>query len=152
VDRGEPGERRDEAPEDKETVMTDHSNVELVRRGYAAFQSGDLDTFGQLLADDVVWSVPGTSKLAGDHKGKDAIFALFALCGELSGGTMQLTGPETVDARGDDKVVSTHRVTAERGGKKLDVLETETFTIANGKIARVDEAVSDQQASDEFWS
>jgi len=46
-----------------------------------------------------------------------------------------------------------HRLTAERDGRgKLDIRETETWTIEDGKVARVDEAASDLAASDSFWS
>ena len=37
--------------------MADHPNLELMRRGYAAYTSGDLETIDRLFADDVVWHV-----------------------------------------------------------------------------------------------
>jgi ketosteroid isomerase-like protein len=100
---------------------------------------------------DIVWKTPGNSQIAGERKGHEEIFALFALCHELSGGTMEIV-PQTIEAKGDGTVVSTHRLTAERDGKKLDVVETETMTLADGKLTRVDEAVSDQAANDAFWA
>jgi ketosteroid isomerase-like protein len=54
---------------------------------------------------------------------------------------------------GDETVVSTHRGTAERGGQKLDVTETLTFTIKGGKITKLVSSFSaeDDKAEDAFW-
>jgi hypothetical protein len=131
--------------------MAEHPNETIVRRVYDAFNAGDMESLAQLFAPDIVWSVPGTSRLSGDHKGQEAVFALFGLCGELTGGNLQVI-PETITAVGDGKVVSTHRVLAQRGDTKLDVVETEHLTIENGKLTRADESVADQAVSDAFWA
>jgi ketosteroid isomerase-like protein len=52
-------------------------NIELTRKGYAAFNSGDIEVVMNLLADDVVWHVFGSGPLAGDHTGKQAVMELF---------------------------------------------------------------------------
>jgi uncharacterized protein len=57
--------------------MTEHANAELFRRGYAAFQAGDLDTVRSLLADDVIWHNPGSNHLSGEYRGADAAMGLF---------------------------------------------------------------------------
>ena len=60
---------------------------------------------------------------------------------------------EDLEVQADGTVVTVHRVIAERDGRgKLDIRETETWTIEDGKVARVDEAASDLAASDSFWS
>ena len=53
--------------------MTEHSNVELTRRGYEAFAKGDLATLTELLADDVVWHVQGVGPLNGNYHGRDEV-------------------------------------------------------------------------------
>jgi ketosteroid isomerase-like protein len=55
-----------------------HPNEDLVRRGYDAFSRGEMDTFRELLHPDIVWHAPGRSRLAGDHKGVDAVIGYFA--------------------------------------------------------------------------
>jgi hypothetical protein len=55
--------------------MADHPNVELLRRGYAAYNTGDMATINELFADDIEWHVPGRSELAGDYHGKDEVFS-----------------------------------------------------------------------------
>src|SRR5947208_13186505 len=104
--------------------MAEHPNETLVRRMYSAFAAGDGETMAQILAPDVVWNVPGKSRMAGSHKGQEDVFKLFALCGELSEGTMNVAA-DTTEVVGENTVVSTHRVTAHRqDGAALDTRET----------------------------
>jgi ketosteroid isomerase-like protein len=39
--------------------MGSGDNADLVRRGYAAFSTGDMATLSELFASDAVWHVPG---------------------------------------------------------------------------------------------
>ncbi|HEY1003441.1 MAG TPA: nuclear transport factor 2 family protein [Streptosporangiaceae bacterium] len=41
--------------------MGSEDNANLVRRGYAAFSTGDMATLTELIADDAVWHVPARS-------------------------------------------------------------------------------------------
>lgn len=135
----------------QEETMSDNQNEALVRRGYEAFAAGDTETLVEVFAPDIVWSVPGRSQIAGEHKGLEAVLGLFGKVAELSNGTLHLE-LQSVTARGDDQVEAIHRVLAERGDQKLDITETEEMTIENGRISRVNETPSDQHASDAFWS
>jgi len=49
-------------------------NSELVRRGYAAFNSGDMDTLTQIMDESCTWHTPGKSPFAGDYEGREATF------------------------------------------------------------------------------
>ncbi len=131
--------------------MSDNQNEALVRRGYQAYLAGDLATLAEVFAPDIVWSVPGSGQLAGEHKGVEAVLGLFGRSAELSNDTARVE-LQSVTAQGDDQVVATHRVLAERGDQKLDIIETEVMTIENGRISRVTETSSDQSATDTFWS
>jgi ketosteroid isomerase-like protein len=128
-----------------------HANEDLVRKGYAAFSAGDLDALGALMTPDVVHSVPGDSLIAGEHKGKDEVFALYGKLFELSNGTMAVD-LQDVTVKDDTTVVARHRGTATRGDATLDVMATLEFTVEDGKIARLDETFDDQAAEDAFWS
>jgi uncharacterized protein len=128
------------------------ANETLVRRMYGAFAAGDGDAMAEILAPDVVWNVPGNSRTSGSHKGQEDVFKLFALCGEISEGTMAVE-LESIKAVGDNTVVSTHHLTGYRSdGLRLDTHETETWTIENDRISRVDESVEDQAAADAFFA
>jgi uncharacterized protein len=130
-----------------------HPNEDLVRRGYEAFGKGDMDTLATLMTDDVAHTIPGNNPIAGEHKGRDAVFAMYGQIGELSGGTYR-ADVESVEAKGDNTVVSTHHGTGERAGKTLDVRETLTFTIESGKITKIESSFTpdDEAAEDAFWS
>ena len=125
------------------------SNEDVVKKGYEAFTSGDMDSLKKMFTDDFVHHVPGSSQIAGDHNGPDGAIALYGKLFELSGGTLNVDA-KSFKADGDTVAV-TQQTTAERGGKKLDQSEVLTFKVKDGKMARLDEAPSDQSAYDDFW-
>jgi len=127
------------------------ANEDLVREGYAAFSAGDMDKLGALYTDDFVHSVGGNSQLTGDYKGIPAAMGYYGKLFELSGGTFNVD-LKSVTEQGDNKVVTVHTNKAERDAKKLDDDTTLNFTVKGDKIARIDEAPSDQAAYDDFWS
>jgi ketosteroid isomerase-like protein len=128
-----------------------HQNEDIVRQGYKAFGEGDMDTLRTLFAPDVVHVAVGNNPLSGEYKGVDDVFGYYGQLFEVSGGTFQAE-LKNAKAEGDDKVVATHRNKGQRGGKTLDQDETLTFTLAGGKITRLEENHSDPAAYDEFWS
>lgn len=130
-----------------------NDNEGLVRKGYEAFGRGDMDTLAQLMADDVVHTFPGTNQVSGEHKGRDAAFAMYGKLFELSGGTFR-ADLRSATAKGDDTVVAKHGHVAERDGKTIDVEETLTFTIEDGQMTRLESSFQggDQAAVDDFWA
>ena len=69
--------------------MAEPSSVENLRRGYKAFADNDVATLSEIIPEDAVWHVPGRSQLAGDYRGRDAIFGYFMKLSELTGGTFK---------------------------------------------------------------
>ena len=128
-----------------------HPNEELVRQGYKAFGEGDLETLASLFAPDAVHVATGNNPLSGEYKGVEEILGYYGQLFERSGGTFS-ADLKSVSVEGDDTVVATHHDSGQRDGKTLDQDETLTFTIANGKFARLVEDHSDQAAYDDFWS
>ena len=59
------------------TIPTASEDAAIVRRGYEAFNTADIPALMELLDDGVSWHTPGRSSLAGDHEGRDAVFAQF---------------------------------------------------------------------------
>jgi ketosteroid isomerase-like protein len=68
--------------------MAEHPNVEIMRRGYAAFLAGDMETVSALFDDGITWHVGGNNPLSGDFVGKQDVFAFFARLGELTKGSL----------------------------------------------------------------
>ena len=66
-----------------------HPNEETARRGYTAFQAGDMATLDEIMSDDVVWNTAGNNRFSGAYVGKEATFGLFAELMQASGGTFK---------------------------------------------------------------
>ena len=130
--------------------MADHPNVELLRRGYVAYGAGDLDTINELFHDDVVWHVAGRGAIAGEYKGKEQVFGLFAKIAELSDGTATI---DVHDLLADDEHgVALVRESATRGGRSHEGNASHVFHIRDGKVTEFWDAQVDQYANDEFWA
>ena len=126
-------------------------NLAIVRRGYEAFNKGDLETLTELFDEDAAWHLPGRSSLAGDHEGRDAAFAYFARLGQESGGTFQAE-VQALIADDADRVVGIQRSTAERDGKRLAVGDCIVFQLKDGRVIDGRDHIDDLYAWDEFWS
>ena len=130
--------------------MPDHPNLELLRRGYAAYTSGDLATIDQLLAEDAVWHVAGRSPLAGDYTGKEQIFGFFGTLQELSGGTATIDVHDLL--AGDEHGVALVTESATRNGQEYEGRAMHVLHLRDGKITEFWDAQVDQYSADEFWS
>src|SRR6059058_3380382 len=73
-------------PYAEEWQMSEHPNVELIRRGFAAFNEGDLATLRQIIAKDAVQHMPGHNRLSGEHKGVDDILTMYGQMAQLTAG------------------------------------------------------------------
>ena len=127
-----------------------HPNEELLRKGYAAFDTYDLDTIRALFADDIVWHVGGRSQLAGTLKGKDEVFGWFAKLLTLSEGTFKINVHDII--ANDNHAVVLSNDTAQRGDKHLDVQAVAIFHIENNQVKEAWFFNSDVYAYDEFFA
>ncbi len=130
--------------------MADHPNATLLRNGYEAFGKGDMATITELFSEDVVWHLPGNNQLSGVHRGRDAVFAIFAKTGQLSGGTFKIELHDVL--ANDEHAVALTRATASREGKTYDSLDTDVCHLSGGKVTEFWSFAEDQRATDEFWS
>ena len=131
--------------------MAAKEDAELVRRGYEAFNAGDMDTLTELFDENASWHTPGRSSIAGDHEGRDAAFTQFGRYGGDTGGTFKAE-LRYVLADDDGHVVGVHHNSAERNGKQLDVDCALVFEIKDGRVVDGREYFYDLNAWDEFWS
>jgi ketosteroid isomerase-like protein len=126
-------------------------NIATVRRGYAAFNTGDMATLGQVFDANATWVTPGRSARAGDRKGRDAIFEHFGKLGSETNGSFRATLQQIAQTE-DGSVIAVHRNTAERNGKKLDVVCSLVFQLKDGRITGGRESFDDLYAWDAFWA
>jgi uncharacterized protein len=131
--------------------MAAHPNVDLIRRGFDAFNAGDMAALAELLDENASQHMAGSNQVfSGDHFGRDNIFAMYGRFGEESGGTFR--APLEHVWANDDTAVALYRATAERGGKQLDVRNALLFSISNGKVTKLVDIPEDVDAQDAFWS
>jgi uncharacterized protein len=108
-----------------------HPNEDLLRRGYEAFSTGDLDTVFSLFASDMVWHNGGSNQLSGDFRGHEAIMGMFGKLIEVTGGTLRLDIHDVLvnDTHGA-VLVTAH---SERDGEPMAVREVNIWHLADGK-------------------
>ncbi len=126
-------------------------NVDVMRRAYAAFNAGDIETITPLFDESCVWHLPGRSSMAKDYEGRDATLAYFGQIAQETGGTFQAELQHLL-ADDDDRVIGIQRSTGERDGKRLDVGNCIVFQLKDGRIIDGREHFNDLYAWDEFWS
>jgi uncharacterized protein len=129
--------------------MTEHANAELMRRGFAAFGAGDLDTVRSMLASDVVWHNPGNNHLSGDYTGVEATIGLFLKLFEESGGTLKLEVHDVV--ANDDHGVALVTASASKGGASITTHAVQVAHIRDGKVTESWFFNADQAGADALW-
>lgn len=130
--------------------MSDHPNVEIARRGYAAFGTGDMATLAELIAEDAVWHLGGRNSLTGDYEGREAIFGLFARLAQESEGTMRIDLHDVV--ANDDHVVVLTSVSAGGSRGSLASNTCDTSHMRDGQITEFWSFAEDPYGWDEYWA
>ena len=127
-----------------------HPNAQLVARGYEAVARGDLDALAEVLADDIVWHVPGRGLISGDYRGKDGVLGFFAKAQQLSNGTMRVELHDIASTDDHTFVMQVNR--AERNGETLTARLVAVFDVRGGKAAEAWFFTDSQYDNDAFWS
>lgn len=131
--------------------MAEHPNLALMKKGYDAFTSGDLEALKDLFAPDIVWHVPGNNPLAGDYKGQDEVFGFFMKLAQETQGTFKLEIHDML--ANDTHGVALVRASGERNGARLEQPNVHVFhTSSDGKLTEFWGMTEDQTAADAFWN
>lgn len=128
--------------------MAEHPNVARIREGYEAFGKGDLAALNDLFADDVVWHVTGRNQLAGDYRGKEAVFGFLARLMELTEGS--LSNDLHAVLADDEHGVALLFTTGHRGEVTMDTPATHVFHFRDGRVTEFWGMAIDQYAFDEL--
>lgn len=128
-------------------------NIELVKKGYDAFLTGDKDTLLKLLAEDIEWKVPHVEAIPfmRSRKGSEEVLKFFAEIAEYE----QVGKFETYNfyADGDTVVIK-----GAYGGTVLSTgitYETEWvhfFTFKNGSVQKFEEVANTHVIQNAFHS
>ena len=134
-----------------EIAEPDDEYMTLVRRGYQAFNTGDMATLRDLLSPDVAQHVPGSSLISGEYKGIDAVLGYYGKLAELSGGTFRA---DLIDVFGDGKghVTALHQITATRAGVTRVSRGTILFTFIGHRATDLVQMHSDLPGDDAFFA
>lgn len=132
---------------DLSITTTEHPNAVRMREAFAAFARGDLDAVLADMTDDCTWTNAGSSAIAGDHTGKEAIAKMFVELFTITDGTFSTT-PLTILAD-DARAVAVYDATATVAGRT----ETLRWVLvdeldADGKVSSAHCACYDQAAAD----
>jgi ketosteroid isomerase-like protein len=134
-----------------EETMSEHANVIVVQRAYAAFGAGDLESLLALLDENVTWVTPGPAEMptAGRRRGRHEVGQFFHAL--LSAFDIERFAPKTFIAQ-DDRVIvlgeETSRVKAT--GKAVEVRWAHAFTVTNGTIVAFEEYLDTADAVSEL--
>jgi uncharacterized protein len=126
-----------------------HANEDLLKRGYEAFATGDMNTVLGIFGADIVWHVGGSNQTSGDYHGHQEVMGFFGKLMELSGGTFHL---EVHDILANDThgvvLVTAH---GERDGQTLAVREANIWHLAEGKATEFWAFPDSEAALDKFF-
>lgn len=124
--------------------MSGQESEQVVKDLYAAFGRGDIVTVLTLIADDVVWRLPGTvPDYSGTYEGQTSVANLF----EKLKSTVEIEGFEPRDFVADgDRVLVTgwSRGRVKSTGRMFDNHWVMAFSVRDGKIIKFEEYADTQ--------
>src|SRR5687767_7469716 len=133
-----------EAPGAKAVVET------FLARQREMYAGGDLAAVEELLADDVVWHVPGTSPIAGDYRGRAAVTGYFRLRRDLAGGAIRITKGGGVHH--EEALVQLADGRADFGSGEVIWRTAGVYRVSGGRIAEAWLVPLDQAHFDRLWA
>lgn len=115
----------------------------------AMYAGGELGPVAELLAEDVVWHVPGTSPIAGDYRGREAVLGYFATRRRLAGGEISIV--KHGELAGEDVLIQLADGRASFGGHALGWRTAGIYRVAGETIAEAWLVPLDAGAFDSVW-
>lgn len=123
----------------------------LIRKGYAVFQTGDLESFLTMLDEDVEWHIGGRHRVSGDYHGRDEVHEFLATLFDLTRGSFSIETNEVLASNGRAVALGTMR--AKRNGKTLEQKIVHVFEVRDGEAVKEFWHIPyDQYLDDDFWS
>jgi ketosteroid isomerase-like protein len=129
--------------------MAEHPNVARIRDGYATFSTGNFAALNDFFAEDILWHAGGRNQLAGEYRGRDAVYGFFGKLMEISGGTFRIE-VHTILAD-DEHGVALLVSSSSRGGRSIEIKDVHVFHLRDGKVVEFWDASTDQYSADELF-
>jgi ketosteroid isomerase-like protein len=125
-------------------------NKQFISNMFAELSKGNSEAFLGALADDVRFTIIGSTKYSGTFKGKQDLIArlLAPLAAQVEGG-MTIT-PDNLIADGDFVAMQAHGKALSKNGTRYDNTYCHVFRIANGKVLEVTEYLDTELITSAF--
>jgi ketosteroid isomerase-like protein len=127
----------------------DHPHADVVRRLYEARGAGEDEAALELLAEEVVWHVPGAYDLSGEVRGKGALRDYWA---RVAAADADVSFSMHDVLANDEHAVALYDVTMNRSGATLVTRQIGLFHFADGEITEGWFYDEDPAAVNAFWS
>jgi ketosteroid isomerase-like protein len=121
------------------------SNLSKIQEFFAAYASKNVAAIRSVMADDIVWRIPGHHPLAGEKSGITEVLAFFDQLGKAS-----FQAQPIVVVEQGDYVMDYHRGWS-TVGLGLDLTWCLVFRFEGGKIKEVTNFCEDQHKADLFF-
>ena len=118
--------------------MNEAQKKDITQKFYAAVNARDVNLMNDILTDDVVWSLPGTSLMSGEALGVEAVLERSLILNRYSVNV----DVEYVVYGHKDVALHLHN-TGKHAGHVLDEHLTNVYILRDDKICRIDTFVSD---------
>ena len=125
-------------------------NKKLIQDMFAELSKGNAPAFLNALADNVRFTIIGTTKYSGTCNGKQELISkvLQPLTAQLEGG-LTIT-PENFIADGDFVAMQARGKSTTKSGKSYNNTYCQVFRIANGKVQEVTEYLDTELVTSAF--
>ncbi len=121
------------------------TNLTKINDFFTTYASKNVAAIRDVMADDIVWRIPGHHYLSGEKKGIDEVLAFFD---ELS--VANFKAEPLVVVENNDYVIDHHRGSSE-AGSGLDLKLCLVFRFEDGKIKEATNFCEDQHKADLFF-
>ncbi|MEA2648368.1 MAG: uncharacterized protein QOG61_803 [Candidatus Binataceae bacterium] len=125
-------------------------NKQFISNMFAELSKGNGDAFLNALADDVSFTIIGSTKYSGTFKGKQELInkLLAPLNAQIEGG-MTIT-PDNLIADGDFVAMQARGKALSKNGRRYDNTYCHVFRFANGKVQQVTEYLDTELITSAF--
>jgi uncharacterized protein len=125
-------------------------NKQFISNMFAELSKGNGDAFLNALADDVSFTIIGSTKYSGTFKGKQELInkLLAPLNAQIEGG-MTIT-PDNLIADGDFVAMQARGKALSKNGRRYDNTYCHVFRFANGKVQQVTEYLETELITSAF--
>jgi uncharacterized protein len=125
-------------------------NKQFISNMFIELSKGNAEAFLGSIADDVRYTIIGTTKYSGTFNGKQELInkLLDPLSAQLEGGIA--VTPDKLIADGDYVAMQAHGKARSKNGRSYDNTYCHVFRIANGKVQEVTEYLDTELVTSAF--